>query len=161
MARANIHATAVVLRDRCVLIAGPSGSGKSTLGLALVAHFQALGWFARLVGDDQVFLDRHGAHVVCRAPSTIGGLVEIRGVGPRPVEYEPRAVVDLLVRLTSSGDPERFPEETTEQLVGRGVPVLTLAGRNVAGAIPAVSARLFPLSLANAGGDGPTLRQNG
>lgn len=137
-----MHATAVVLGERGVLVAGPSGSGKTVLALALVEKFRAAGRFARLVSDDQLFLSAHQGRLVCHAPPTIAGLVELRGLGPVPAEYEVAAAVDLLVRLVPANEVERLPEEASELLLGCSVPRLMLAEREIAAAMPAVLASL-------------------
>ena len=137
-----MHATAVVLGEYGVLIAGPSGSGKSSLALALVDRFRAGGRFARLVSDDQMFLSAHQGRLVCHAPSTIAGLVEIRGLGPVPAEYEAATAVDLLVRLVPANEVERLPEEASEPLLGCIVPRLMLAEREIVVATPALLAAL-------------------
>ena len=137
-----MHATAVVLGDRGVLVAGPSGSGKSALALALVEKTRASGRFARLVSDDQVFLSAHQGRLVCHAPSTIAGLVEVRGLGPVPVEHEVAAAVDLLVRLVPANEMQRLPEADSELLLGCSVPRLMLAEREVGAAVPAILAVL-------------------
>ena len=142
MAAQNMHATALVLGDRGVVISGDSGSGKSTLALALVARSGGSGMFARLIADDQIFLAACGGRVLCSAPPAISGLAEVRGVGPQQVRFERAAVVDLLVRLVSAGDVERFPEDSTAMLAGCPIPCLDLAERDVAGAVAAVAARL-------------------
>jgi serine kinase of HPr protein (carbohydrate metabolism regulator) len=138
----NMHGTAVILGDRGVLITGGSGSGKTALALALVALARREGMFARLVSDDQVFLSNHGGRLVCSAPSTISGMVEVRGLGPRPIAAEPAAIVDLLVRLAPAKTAERFPEDATATLAGCRVACLGLTERNVVGAAAAVAARL-------------------
>jgi serine kinase of HPr protein (carbohydrate metabolism regulator) len=138
----NMHGTAVVLGDRGVLITGGSGSGKTALALALIAQARCEGMFARLVSDDQVFLSNHRERLVCSAPPTISGLVEVRGLGPRPIKAEPSAVVDLVVRLAPADATERFPEQATVRLAGCEVACLDLAERNAAGAAAAVAARL-------------------
>lgn len=51
---AILHASAVTIDGRCVLLAGATGSGKSTLTAALVAHG------ARYLGDDLVALGTDG-----------------------------------------------------------------------------------------------------
>ncbi|CAN7584897.1 HPr kinase/phosphorylase [Aminobacter sp. LjRoot7] len=142
MTPANMHATAVVLGDRGVLIAGASGSGKSSLALELVDRFRGAGRFARLVSDDQVFLSAHQGRLVCHAPSTIAGLVEIRGLGPVPAKYEAATAVDLLVRLVPANEVERLPEEASEPLLGCSVPRLMLAEREIVVATPALLAAL-------------------
>jgi hypothetical protein len=55
----TIHASAVLVGHRGILIRGPSGSGKSRLALALLQSAGA--GFARLVGDDRIHLEAvHG-----------------------------------------------------------------------------------------------------
>ncbi|WP_378946357.1 HPr kinase/phosphorylase [Mesorhizobium sp. ANAO-SY3R2] len=142
MAPTNMHATAVLLGDRGVLIAGPSGAGKSLLALALVEKMRAAGRFARLVSDDQLFLSAHKGRLLCRAPATIAGLVEIRGLGPTAVEHEAAAAVDLLVRLVPAAVVERFPEAESEIMCGCEIASMTLAEREFAAAVPAILARL-------------------
>ena len=59
-----VHASAVSLGGRGVLILGRSGAGKSGLALRLIA----LG--AQLVSDDRVVLEPHGAAgLAARTPS--------------------------------------------------------------------------------------------
>ena len=53
---ASVHASAVLVGDRAVLIRGPSGSGKSALAYALIRAAE-IGGFARLVGDDRVHVE--------------------------------------------------------------------------------------------------------
>ena len=140
---ANIHASAVVLGDRGVLIAGASGSGKTGLALALVVHARSFGLFGRLVGDDQLFLSVHGGRLFCAAPRAIAGLAEIRGLGPRPMDFEMKAPVDLFVRLADKDDAPRFPDDESELLAGCEVPRLTLAGGDRDAALYAVASRLM------------------
>jgi serine kinase of HPr protein (carbohydrate metabolism regulator) len=138
----NFHASAVVLGDRGIVIAGGSGLGKTQLALALISHARSFGLFARLVADDQILLSAHDGRVVCAAPATIAGLVEVRGLGPQPAAFEKKAPVDLLVRLVERGAAERFPEAETESLMGCQVPLLRLAADDGRAAVMAVFARL-------------------
>lgn len=137
----NIHATGVVLADRGIVIAGEAGSGKTQLALALICHARACGLFARLVGDDQLFLTvRHG-RLLCAAPATIAGLAEVRGLGPVRLSHAGQAPVDLLVRLVGRAAAERLPEMCTESLLGQNIPVLRLAGDDRPAAVMAIMAR--------------------
>lgn len=138
----NFHASAVVLRDRGIVIAGESGMGKTQLALALISHARTHGLFARLVADDQIFLSAHHGRPLCAAPQTIAGLVEVRGLGPQPADYESKAPVDLLVRLVERRAAERFPEAGTELLAGCEVPLMRLAADDRQAATMAVAARL-------------------
>jgi serine kinase of HPr protein (carbohydrate metabolism regulator) len=136
----NLHATALTIGDRGLLIRGASGSGKTTLAVALIAAAQAAGRNARLVSDDQVLLLASGGRLVCRTPPTIAGLVEVRGATPQAIPHEPSAVIDLLVDLVEAGDAPRFSEPQWEVVEGCRLPVLALAARTVHGALPALAA---------------------
>lgn len=139
----NLHATAIVIGDRGVLIRGPSGSGKTTLALALLADARARGRFAALVADDQVLLSGHDGRLACIAPSAIAGLVEVRGASPRPVRYQPSAIIDLVVTLVEADAAPRFSEPRWEELAGCRLPALALARRTADGAFAAIAARLL------------------
>lgn len=138
----NFHASAVVLRDRGIVIAGESGTGKTELALALLSHAAASGFFGRLVADDQIFLSVANGRLLCTAPQMIAGLVEVRGLGPRPIAHESKAVVDLLVRLVEADEAQRFPEPEDETLLGCAVPLMRLARGDTRRAATAVLARL-------------------
>jgi serine kinase of HPr protein (carbohydrate metabolism regulator) len=138
----NIHATALLIGDRGILVKGPAGSGKTTLALALIDHFRARNLFSRLVGDDQLFVAQSGGRLICRPPPTIAGLVEVPGIGPQPMAFEPGAVVDLLVRLVPVDQMMRFQDDVREPIAGCPVPRIDLAERNIAAALPVLAARL-------------------
>lgn len=135
----NLHATALVLGDRGVLIAGASGSGKTTLALSLLAAAQAQGRHARLVGDDRVLVwSRHG-RLLCRAPDALAGLVEVFGRSPQRIAALESAVVDLVVRLVPAAEAPRFSESEAETLAGCALPRLSLRARNGSGAMLAIA----------------------
>ncbi|MER9130607.1 HPr kinase/phosphorylase [Mesorhizobium sp. M0768] len=128
--------------DRGILITGPSGLGKTTLALALIDHCSQRELFSRLIGDDQLYAADCDGRLVCRAPVSIAGLVEVPGFGPKPIRFEPSCVIDLIIRLVPAGKMARFQEDCCELVVGVPVPRIDLAGRNVAAALPAVMSRL-------------------
>ena len=70
-----LHACAVAVEGRGLLILGASGAGKSSLALQLMA----LG--AGLVADDRVSLHQEAGHLVASAPARLSGLIEARGIG--------------------------------------------------------------------------------
>ncbi|MCO5063801.1 MAG: HPr kinase/phosphorylase [Rhizobiaceae bacterium] len=138
----NLHGTAIILGDRGVFVRGSSGSGKTELALELLARARMYGLFARLVADDQLFASTGGGRLVLRAPETIAGLVEVRGLGPRPIEWQERAVIDLVVTLIDPAEAERMPEPGSVVLHSVSLPELKLAARTVHDAASVVIARL-------------------
>src|ERR1043165_2725213 len=96
----SIHASAVLVGARAVLIQGPSGSGKSRLALALLhAAEQGLIPFARLVADDRAHVEAAHGRLLVRPAPALAGLIEVRELGIRRVPCEQLAQVGLLVEL--------------------------------------------------------------
>jgi HPr kinase/phosphorylase len=126
---ATIHASAVLIGARAVLIRGPSGSGKSRLALALLqAADRGELAFARLVADDRAHVEAvHGRLLVRPSPALVG-LLEVHGLGIRRVPHEPLAVAGLLVDLAAS-DAERLPGPDSRQgeIAGIRLPRLAVA----------------------------------
>ena len=120
---ASVHASAVMVGDRAVLIRGPSGSGKSRLVFDLVLAGRA-GQIppALLVGDDRVHLSRRGDHLMVRPVPRLAGLIEIRGLGIRRCEFAEEAAVGMVVDLAAP-DAERLPPPEALQTIIRGVKV--------------------------------------
>jgi len=116
-----VHATAVSIGGRAVLLRGPSGAGKSDLGLRLIDAG------ARLVADDQSELVRRGDTIVVRAPATIAGLIEVRGIGILRLEAVAEAPLALIADLVAPDALERLPERRSETLLRLSVPVIALA----------------------------------
>jgi serine kinase of HPr protein (carbohydrate metabolism regulator) len=140
---ATVHASAVLLGARAVLIRGPSGAGKSRLAMELIAAASAGRLrFARLIGDDRVHLQSAGGRLLVRPAPTLAGLVEVRGAGVLRLEHESAAVVGLVVDLAAA-DAARLPGQRT--IVVEGVEIPRLAVAAGAAALPAV------LALAGAG----------
>jgi serine kinase of HPr protein (carbohydrate metabolism regulator) len=139
-----VHATALVLADRGVLIRGDSGSGKTALALELFARARAAGLFAALISDDQVPLSVLGNRLVGFAAAAIAGLVEVRGLTPRSMPSVSAAVIDLAVTLVDPADAPRFREPGTETLHGCPIDSLVLPARERSANADAV---LFRLAL--------------
>ena len=142
MAAPTVHASAVLVGARAVLIQGPSGSGKSRLALALLqaAESGALR-FTRLVGDDRVHLESASGRVLVRPAATLAGRIEVRGLGIRRVAYEPVAVVGLVVEL---GLPavERLPDPGAGECMLAGVRLPRLAVAAGTDPVPVLLAHL-------------------
>jgi HPr kinase/phosphorylase len=107
----SVHASAVRVGDRAVLIRGPSGSGKSRLAFNLILAGRA-GQLppAVLVGDDRVHLDTVGGQLWVRPAPELAGLIEVRGLGIRRCDFVNEAVVRLVADLAAA-DAERLPAQ--------------------------------------------------
>jgi HPr kinase/phosphorylase len=127
--RPTIHASAVLVGARAVLIQGPSGSGKSQLALGLLEAAQTGTLpFARLVADDRAELEAVHGRLLVRPAPVLAGLIEVRGLGIRRMTYEPLAVVGLLVDLAAA-DAGRMPEPAAQrcEIEGTTLPRLAVA----------------------------------
>src|SRR4051812_35303455 len=80
MSEPTIHASAVLIGTRAVLIRGPAGSGKSRLALALMQAGGTLP-FTRLVGDDRVYVEAAHRRLLVRSAEALTGPIEGRGGG--------------------------------------------------------------------------------
>ena len=119
----QLHASCAARDGTGVLLIGPSGSGKSDLLLRLLDHGFSL------VADDRVDLDGD----IARAPESLAGLLEVRGLGILTLPFTASARVVLAVALERG---ERMPEP--EWLLGlplvRVDPALASAPARVAAA---------------------------
>jgi len=126
----NVHATALVVDGRGLLIFGPTGAGKSTLALQLIDNAKLAGSAAFLVSDDQVWLVARSGRLVAEAPENIAGLVEIRGFGPAAIAHEGTAVIDAAIWLVEPELAPRHREDETHAVHGVTLPRLDLAAGN-------------------------------
>ncbi len=139
-----VHGTCVALGTKGVLLLGSSGSGKSDLALRLIHDG------ATLVADDRVVLSVKGDKFAASAPTTIAGLIEVRGLGIIKLPAR-AATLALAVQLGDEGP--RLPDEDRWTPVGLkgapGLPLLRLDGRHasdpakIALALKAFSKGLF------------------
>jgi len=125
--RPTVHACAVLVGARALLIRGPAGSGKSLLTFKLIAAAQSgLLPFARLVGDDRIRLEPCHGRLLARAPETLTGLIEVRGLGIRQLPHECVAVVGGVIDLAAP-DANRLPLRTEAEVEGIKLPQLKIA----------------------------------
>jgi HPr kinase/phosphorylase len=118
--RLLVHATAIAIDGRALLLRGAPGSGKSDLALRLIDAG------ACLVADDQCELYRRGDSVIVRAPVTIAGLLEVRGVGLFRLDELAEAPVALLIDLVPPEGVERLPARHTEEILGLALPLIAV-----------------------------------
>jgi len=117
----NVHASCIAINGKGVLLLGDSGSGKSDLALRLIDDG------ARLVADDRtiLFLVRNALHA--RAPDSIWGLIEVRGVGIVKQPALKQVKLALAVRL--GGEGPRLPRPAFFQALNTKVPQIALDSR--------------------------------
>lgn len=136
----TIHASAVLVGARALLIRGPAGAGKSRLVLDLLhAAVQGHISFARLVADDRVRLSRQHGRVLAHPPAALAGLLEVRGLGIRRVPYEAAAVLGWVVDL--GAEAERMPPPDVVAVIG-GVTLPRFAFPTCIDALPVLLAAL-------------------
>ncbi len=123
----TIHAGAVLIGAKAVLICGPAGSGKSRLAFSLI---QAAGSaplpFVRLVADDRCHIEAVSGRLLVRPAAELAGLIEVRGVGIRRLPYEPVAVLASIIDLAAN-NAARMPEDAEQRAVLSGVTLPRLA----------------------------------
>ncbi len=125
----TIHASAVLVGARAILIRGAAGSGKSSLAFALIQAGQSGALpFARLVGDDRVHVEAAHGRVLVRPAETLAGLIEIRGLGIRRLAFEPVAALSLVVDLDAL-HTERLPTLDSAATEVAGIALPRLGGR--------------------------------
>jgi HPr kinase/phosphorylase len=122
----TIHASAVLVGARAVLIRGPSGAGKSRLAFDLISSAGGHLRFARLVADDRAEVTAANGRLLVRPAPSLAGLIEVRGLGIRRLAYEPVAVVGLVVDLAAT-DAQRLPDAEQARAVIEDIAVARLA----------------------------------
>ncbi|MEL7090142.1 MAG: HPr kinase/phosphatase C-terminal domain-containing protein [Pseudomonadota bacterium] len=111
----RMHASAVAFGSRGLLIVGASGSGKSSLALELMSHG------AILISDDQTELFMRAGALWARAPGSISGTIEARGLGLLQAEARPApivAVVDL-----DRDETDRLPPKRSFDILDAHLPL--------------------------------------
>ena len=116
----RIHATAVAIRGKGILLRGRSGTGKSDLALRLIDGG------AKLIADDVVEVEKRGTRLEARAPTRLRGKMEVRGVGIVAVPTVRRASVVLVVDLVAADAVVRYPEPAHAHILGIRVKLLKL-----------------------------------
>jgi HPr kinase/phosphorylase len=138
----TIHASAVLVGPKAILIRGPSGSGKSSLAWSLVqAAQQGALSFGRLVADDRSIVKAHSGRLLVMPAPALAGLIEVRGLGIRRLPFEPVAVVGWVVDL-SAEDAGRMPDIETAKTEVFGVFMHRLAVHAGIATLPLVLASL-------------------
>jgi HPr kinase/phosphorylase len=143
----RLHATAIAVGQRAVIIRGPSGTGKSDLALRCLAlpASPLVASPARLVADDQVVLTRFGQALTVTAPQTLLGRLEVRGLGILELDPEQSAKAVLIVDLVESSKIERYPDPwPTVDILGLQLPLLQISAFESSAALKLLTALGMP-----------------
>ena len=124
-----LHASAVAIGGRALLLTGRSGAGKSDLALRLIDRG------AELIADDQVQLSVAGGVLLAAAPKAIEGRMEVRGLGVVALSSTGPMPVALILDLDAA--PDRMPDPRTLDLPGLSIPTLAFAGGEASAPIKA------------------------
>jgi serine kinase of HPr protein (carbohydrate metabolism regulator) len=114
----TVHASAVLVGERGVLIRGASGSGKSSLVLAMIDADPERN---ALIADDRVVLAAAHGRLLAEAAPGLEGLVELRGQGILHMPHVSPAVIDLVVDLAPDADCPRLPDEADARTILAGI----------------------------------------
>jgi len=115
----TLHASSVAIGGRAVLLSGPSGAGKSDLALRLIDRG------ATLISDDYTVVAWVDGRLEATAPSTITGMMEVRGIGLVDMPRVDFARVALMIDLRQ--DIERMPADPEmRSIAGADIPVVRL-----------------------------------
>ncbi len=114
--RLLLHATAIAIDGRALLLRGASGSGKSDLALRLIDAG------ARLVADDQCELYRRGEEVIVRAPADDRGSSRCAASASSGSTRWPRRPSRWSSIWSRRRIVERLPARQTEAILGLALP---------------------------------------
>jgi serine kinase of HPr protein (carbohydrate metabolism regulator) len=114
----NVHATALILGGKGVILRGPSGAGKSLLALELIDEWERNGLGGRLVSDDRVDLVAEKSGLVMHAPKAIEGLIELRGRGIVKRPFLAEGPLHLVIDLVETLERMVEEDELTTELLG-------------------------------------------
>jgi len=121
----RVHATAIAIGRRGVLIRGRSGRGKSDLALRLIDGG------AKLIADDVVEIVKRGTALELRPPGEtprhLKGKMEVRGLGIVAMPSVARARLALVIQLVEPERVERYPESARMAFLGIRIKLLKLS----------------------------------
>ncbi len=142
MKGASVHASAVKVGARAVLIRGASGSGKSHLAFGLIMAGRAgIVAAVELIGDDRVLLEAGQDRLTVRPVPELAGLIEVRGLGVRRCAFAAQGEVAVVVDLAAA-DAMRLPPPEAARTVIDGVTLPRIAVAPGWDALPLVVAFL-------------------
>ena len=121
-----LHATAVAIGARALLILGPSRSGKSRLARLLI-EASSPSRPVRLLGDDRILITPHGGALIASPHPRIAGFVERRGLGIVAMPFVPRAPIAGVATLAEGWLRQAVATGGVRLIVQSDLPVIALA----------------------------------
>jgi len=122
-----VHGTCVALGNRAALLRGGSGCGKSDLALRFLALPGDGELRPALVADDQVWVEGNGdGQALASAPGTIGGMIEVRGLGIAEMPFVAEVPLVLVCDLVEADAVPRMPCDPWERAKIAGVEIMAL-----------------------------------
>ena len=136
-----MHATALDVSGKGIVITGKSGAGKSNLALNLIS----LG--AGLISDDQTLFKPNGDKIFLTKPKPVPEVIEARGLGLIPVPTVSGCELSCFVELTNE-KPDRLPEANYKVFLGRMVRLIhfNVSHGNISALFLALKHGLLPLN---------------
>ena len=127
MAAELVHGTCVALGNRAALLRGGSGCGKSDLALRFLALPGDGELRPALVADDQVWVEGNDdGEALASAPGTIGGMIEVRGLGIAEMPFVAEVPLVLVCDLVEADAVPRMPCDPWEHTKIAGVEIMAL-----------------------------------
>ncbi len=123
----TLHATAVAIAGRGVMLLGPPGSGKSDLALRLIDRG------ALLIADDQTLLSWEAGRIILSGTGILQGKLEVRGVGI--LEMPGIQAAPLCLAMHCEAPAERLPEPEYGVWLDIDIPVLRLSAHEASAPI--------------------------
>jgi HPr kinase/phosphorylase len=122
-----VHGTCVALGNHAALLRGDSGCGKSDLALRFLALPGDGELRPALVADDQVWVEGTGDDLAtASAPGTIGGMIEVRGLGIAEMPFVAEVPLVLVCDLVEAEAVPRMPSDPWERTKIAGVEIALL-----------------------------------
>jgi serine kinase of HPr protein (carbohydrate metabolism regulator) len=122
-----VHGTCVALGNCAALLRGGSGCGKSDLALRFLALPGDGELRPALVADDQVWVEGNGdGQALASAPGTIGGMIEVRGLGIAEMPFVAEVPLVLVCDLVKADAVPRMPCDPWERTKIAGVEIMAL-----------------------------------
>ena len=104
-----VAGTAVVVGNHAALILGSSGTGKSQTAIKMIS----LG--ASLIGDDQVYAEKHLEKVILTPVEKTLGKIEARNFGIIEVPYQSEGELLVVLDLNQI-ETQRFPQKRVHKI---------------------------------------------